>query len=150
MCRKCEGLRRGKNKNRLKCGMEEVKEKTSHKGVIMANTVTYAIPAQSLKALVFGEGRVRKVYENGSRTDRDVVLNGKPVLRYQAAFSTDGVTCLGQGSLDTTSEIVSGFGQIFQGLPGQQAQVTVAPGSQFEVRLTVQVEGMVPTKAEEK
>lgn len=116
----------------------------------MANSVTYTIPAQSLKALVFGEGRVRKVYENGSRTDRDVEFNGKPVLRYQAAFSTDGVTCLGQGSLDTTSEIVSGFGQVFEGLPGQRAQVTVAPSSQFEVRLTVQAESMVPVKSEDK
>lgn len=45
--------------------------------------------------LVLGEGRIRKRYEGGERTDKDELLNGKPLYRYPAAFSTDGVTCGG-------------------------------------------------------
>lgn len=49
----------------------------------------------ALACLVLGVGRIRKHYEGGERTDKDELLNGKPLYRYPAAFSSDGITCMG-------------------------------------------------------
>lgn len=105
-----------------------------------------------VNCIALGAGRKRKKYENGERTDKDELLNGKPVYRYPAAFSTDGLTCMGIGTLDTTSELVpSSFGELFHGMQGQQAEISVSPNGQYDVRLNVRMENVVPsTKADQK
>ena len=50
----------------------------------------------ALTCLILGVGRIRKHYEGGERTDKDELLNGKPLYRYPAAFSSDGITCMGR------------------------------------------------------
>lgn len=102
--------------------------------------------------LVLGAGRIRKRYEGGERTDKDELLNGKPLYRYPAAFSSDGITCMGVGTLDTTSELApSTFGELYRGVPGQQAEVTVSPNGQYDVRLNVRMESVVlAAKADQK
>ncbi len=106
----------------------------------------------ALTCLILGVGRIRKHYEGGERTDRDELLNGKPLYRYPAAFSSDGITCMGTGTLDTTSELApSTFGELYRGIPGQQAEVTVSPNGQYDVRLNVRMESVVPAaKADQK
>ena len=108
--------------------------------------------AIALVCLVFGIGRARKHYENGERTDKDELLNGKPLYRYLAAFSMDDVTCMGVGTLDTTSELTpSTFGELYCGVSGEQAEVTVSPNGQYDVRLNVRMENVVPAaKADQK
>ena len=106
----------------------------------------------ALACLGLGVGRIRKHYEGGERTDKDELLNGKPLYRYPAAFSSDGITCMGVGTLDTTSELApSTFGELYRGIPGQQAEVSVSPNGQYDVRLNVRMEGVVPAaKADQK
>ena len=106
----------------------------------------------ALACLVLGVGRIRKHYEKGERTDEYELLNGKPRYRYPAAFSSDGVTCMGVGTLDTTSELApSTFGELYRGISGQQAEVTVSPNGQYDVRLNVRMESVVPAaKADQK
>lgn len=108
--------------------------------------------AEAVVGLVLGVGRVCKLYEGGERTDKDKLLNGKPLYRYPAAFSTDGITCMGVGTLDTTSELApSTFGELYRGVSGQQAEVTVSPNGQYDVRLNVCMESVVPAaKADQK
>ncbi|WP_278748858.1 hypothetical protein [Bifidobacterium pseudocatenulatum] len=115
------------------------------------------MPSMNLKyrdiiCLVLGVGRLRKHYEGGERTDKDELLNGKPLYRYPAAFSSDGITCMGVGTLDTTSELApSSFGELYRGVPGQQAEVIVSPNGQYDVRLNVRMESVVPAaKADQK
>lgn len=113
----------------------------------MAGGIRYGLPAQSMMMILCGEGRMRMQYENGERTDKRVLSDGKPVLRYPALFSVDGQSVLGVGSLDTTSDLAgTAFGEILRGLPGHMAEVAVSPGGQFEVRLTVTVDSVVPAK----
>lgn len=109
-------------------------------------------PANAIVCLALGVGRLRKHYEGGERTDKDELLNGKPLYRYPAAFSSDGITCMGVGTLDTTSELApSTFGELYRGIPGQQAEVTVSPNGQYDVRLNVRMESVVPAaKADQK
>lgn len=118
----------------------------------MAGGVRYAMQAQAVGIILCGEGRPRKAYEDGQRTDKSLMLDDKPLLRYPAVFSVDGRTVLGVGSLDTTSELSNiAFGEVYRGLPGHVAQIVVSPSSQFEVRLTVQIDSVVPVRpAEEK
>lgn len=106
--------------------------------------------ADGVLVILCGEGRARRQYENGERTDRNVEWNGKPVLRYPAMFSVDGRTIYGSGSLDTTSELSpSVFGEVFHGLAGQMADVSVSPVSQYEMHFTVSMENVVPVKTAE-
>lgn len=113
----------------------------------MAGAIKYSMPAQSMMAILCGEGRERMVYVDGQRTDRPIMSGDKPLVRYPALFSTDGRSVLGVGSLDTTSDLAgTAFGEILRGLPGHTAEVAVSPGGQYDVRLTVTVDSVVPAK----
>lgn len=59
---------------------------------------------------------------------------------------------MGIGTLDTTSELTpSTFGELYHGMAGQQAEVTVSPNGQYDVRLNVRMENVVPAaKADQK
>lgn len=112
----------------------------------MATRISYQLPAAGVRAILCGDGHPRMEYADGERTDRHVMIDGRTVVRYPAVFSTDGVTVLGTGSLDTTSELAGAFGTVFHGLAGQMATVQVTPMSQYEVRLTVTMETAVPVE----
>lgn len=85
-------------------------------------------------------------YVDGKRSEKVRELNGKPMMRYSALVSTDDVSCLGDGYLYTTSEIVPSFGEVFKGLQNQQAIVSISPRSEFETRLSVTVESIIPDR----
>lgn len=112
----------------------------------MASKIDLKVPGQAIRLIPHGEGSMVYKYVDGKRSEKVRELNGKPMMRYSALVSTDGVSCLGDGYLYTTSEIVPSFGEVFKGLQNQQAIVSISPRSEFETRLSVTVESIIPDR----
>ena len=105
----------------------------------MASKIDLKVPGQAIRLIPHGEGSMVYEYVDGKRSEKVRELNG-----------TDGVSCLGDGYLYTTSEIVPSFGEVFKGLTNQQAIVSISPRSEFETRLSVTVESIVPDRQAEQ
>lgn len=116
----------------------------------MAGNFRYSVP--TLFVILCGQKSAVWEWdrEHGRRSDRRSLSerSGKPLWRYQALFSADGLNVLGVGTLRTTSEVdANQFGEPFRTVG--PADVAFSPGSEFEVRLTVDAEAIEPVRSAE-
>lgn len=105
---------------------------------------TVRIPIDNGKRLqmipVDGEQPRQKLqYENGQRTDKAVLRDGRPVFSFEAAIALDG-QALGTGRVESAmNELpVAGFGDLFQGVG--HSELVIGSQDQFNLRVTVATE----------